>query len=220
MKAKAVVLAAAAVSAAVVFGQGLVPAGKPRVPAKEKPAKELTPEEVEQNRAKAAAFRKAIADRGGWVSVPMAGPALKLVDATAKGWALEGLEAVKANLDRYGLCPVEAVRKGVPANALAEGLEAAKGTCGVVMLVDGAEDAPLMAVYPEERLALIDMTALSKGVKGSGVPRGSGRLCQGKRGAAGPGREADVAGDRAHRRVRGAGRVHMRDEAAREHVGA
>ena len=169
MKAKAVVLAAAAVSAAVVFGQGLVPAGKPRVPAKEKPAKELTPEEVEQNRAKAAAFRKAIADRGGWVSVPMAGPALQLVDATAKGWALEGLEAVKANLDRYGLCPVEAVRKGVPANALAEGLEAAKGTCGVVMLVDGAEDAPLMAVYPEERLALIDMTALSKGVKGSGV---------------------------------------------------
>ena len=169
MKAKAVVVAAAVVSAAVVFGQELVPAGKPRVPAKEKPAKELTPEEVEQNRAKAAAFRKAIADRGGWVSVPMAGPALRLVDATAKGWALEGLEAVKANLDRYGLCPAEAVRRGVPVNALAEGLEAAKGTCGVVMLVDGAEDAPLMAVYPEERLALIDMTALSKGVKGSGM---------------------------------------------------
>ena len=169
MKTKVVVVAIAAMSAAVVCGQGLTPAGKARVPAKEKPAKELTPEEIEQNRAKAAAFRKAIADRGGWVSVPMAGPALRLVDATSKGWALEGLEAVKVNMDRYGLCPVEAIRKGVPANALAEGLEAAKESCGVVMLVDGTENAPLMAVYPEEHLAIIDMTALSKGGVGSGV---------------------------------------------------
>ena len=185
MKAKAVVVAAAVVSAAVVFGQELVPAGKPRVPAKEKPAKELTPEEVEQNRAKAAAFRKAIADRGGWVSVPMAGPALRLVDATAKGWALEGLEAVKANLDRYGLCPAEAVRRGVPVNALAEAHGGVSGGAAGAHRHDGAFE---------------------------------GR--QGKRGAAGPGREADVAGDRAHRRVRGAGRVYVRDEAAREHGGA
>ena len=169
MKTKAVLLSAAALSAAVVWGQALVPAGKARVPEKARPAKALTPEEAEKNRARAAAFRKSIADRGGWVSVPMAGPAMKLVDATSRGWALEGLEAVKANLDRFGLCPSEAVRKGPAGDALAEGRAEAKGACGVVMIVDGAEGAPLMAVYPEEHLAIVDMTALSKGGAGSGV---------------------------------------------------
>ena len=155
-------------SATVAHGQGLTPAGKPRVQEKEKPAKKLTPEEIERNRARAAAFRKAIADKGGWVSVPMAGPAIKLIDATSKGWAMEGLEAVKGNLDRFGLCPSEAVRKSLAGDALAEGRAAAKNASGVVMLVDGAEDAPLMTAYPEEHLALVNMTALSKGVS-SGV---------------------------------------------------
>ena len=169
MNTKLMAAVAAALAASVACGQGLVPSGKARVPAKEKPAKELTPEEVEQNHAKAAAFRKSIADKGGWVSVPMAGPAIKLVDATGKGWALEGLEAVKANLDRFGLCPSEAVRRQLAGDALAEGRAAARESCGVVMLVDGAEDAPLVTAYPEERLALVNMTALSKGAGGSGV---------------------------------------------------
>ena len=169
MKTKVMAVVAAALAASVACGQGLTPAGKARVPVKEKPAKELTPEEIEQNHAKAAAFRKSIADKGGWVSVPMAGPAIKLIDATGKGWALEGLEAVKANLDRFGLCPSEAVRKQLAGNALAEGRAAAKESCGVVMLVDGAEDAPLVTVYPEEHLALVNMTALLKGAGGSGV---------------------------------------------------
>ena len=169
MKTKAMAVVAAALAASVACGQGLTPAGKARVSVKEKPAKELTPEEIEQNHAKAAAFRKSIADKGGWVSVPMAGPAIKLIDATGKGWALEGLEAVKANLDRFGLCPSEAVRKQLAGDALAEGRAAAKESCGVVMLVDGAEDAPLVAVYPEEHLALVNMTALLKGAGGSGV---------------------------------------------------
>ena len=169
MKTKVMAVVAAALAASVACGQGLTPAGKARVPVKEKPAKELTPEEIEQNHAKAAAFRKSIADKGGWVSVPMAGPAIKLIDATGKGWALEGLEAVKANLDRFGLCPSEAVRRQLAGDALAEGHAAAKESCGVVMLVDGAEDAPLVTVYPEEHLAIIDMTALSKGAGGSGV---------------------------------------------------
>ena len=169
MNTKLMAVVAAALAASVACGQGLVPSGKARVPAKEKPAKELTPEEVEQNHAKAAAFRKSIADKGGWVSVPMAGPAIKLVDATGRGWALEGLEAVKANLDRFGLCPSEAVRRQLAGDALAEGRAAARESCGVVMLVDGAEDAPLVTAYPEERLALVNMTALSKGAGGSGV---------------------------------------------------
>ena len=169
MKTKAMAVVAAALAASVACGQGLTPAGKARVSVKEKPAKELTPEEIEQNHAKAAAFRKSIADKGGWVSVPMAGPAIKLIDATGRGWALEGLEAVKANLDRFGLCPSEAVRKQLAGDALAEGRAAAKESCGVVMLVDGAEDAPLVAVYPEEHLALVNMTALLKGAGGSGV---------------------------------------------------
>ena len=172
MNTKAMIVAAAvvaAMSASVVCGQGLTPAGKARVQPKEKPAKELTPEEIERNHAKAAAFRKAIADRGGWVSAPMSGPALRLVDATGKGWAMEGLEAVKANLDRFGLCPSEAVRRSIAGDALAEGRAETRGTCGVVMLVDGAEDAPLMAAYPEEHLAIVNMTALSKGVGGSGM---------------------------------------------------
>ena len=169
MNTKLMAVVAAALAASVACGQGLVPSGKARVPAKEKPAKELTPEEVEQNHAKAAAFRKSIADKGGWVSVPMAGPAIKLVDATGKGWALEGLEAVKANLDRFGLCPSEAVRRQLAGDALAEGRAAARESCGVVMLVDGAEDAPLVTAYPEERLALVNMTALSQGAGGSGV---------------------------------------------------
>ena len=163
-----IVLLIAALSATVVYGQGLTPSGKPRVQEKEKPAKELTPEEIEQNRARAAAFRKAIADKGGWVSVPMAGPAIKLIDATGMGWAMEGLQAVKANLDRFGLCPSEAVRKSLAGDALAEGRAAAKDASGVVMLVDGAEDGPLMTAYPEEHLALVNMTVLSKGVS-SGV---------------------------------------------------
>lgn len=169
MKMNIVLMVAATLSASVVCGQGLTPTGKARVQIKEKPAKELTPEEIEQNHAKAAAFRKAIADKGGWVSVPMAGPAIKLIDATSKGWAMEGLEAVKANLDRFGLCPSEAVRKSLVGDALAEGRAVAKDACGVVMIVDGAEDAPLMTAYPEERLALVNMAALSKGVGGSGV---------------------------------------------------
>ena len=169
MKTKVMAVVAAALAASVACGQGLTPAGKARVPVKEKPAKELTPEEIEQNHAKAAAFRKSIADKGGWVSVPMAGPAIKLIDATGKGWALEGLEAVKANLDRFGLCPSEAVRRQLAGDALAEGRAAARESCGVVMLVDGAEDAPLVTVYPEEHLALVNMTALSKGAGGSGV---------------------------------------------------
>jgi len=169
MNTKLMAVVAASLAASVACGQGLTPSGKARVPAKEKPAKELTPEEIEQNHAKAAAFRKAIADKGGWVSVPMAGPAIKLVDATGKGWALEGLEAVKANLDRFGLCPSEAVRRQLAGEALAEGRAAARESCGVVMLVDGAEDAPLVTAYPEERLALVNMTALSKGAGGSGV---------------------------------------------------
>lgn len=159
-----IVLLVAVLSASVAHGQGLTPAGKPRVQEKEKPAKKLTPEEIEQNRARAAAFRKAIVDKGGWVSVPMAGPAIKLIDATSKGWAMEGLEAVKGNLDRFGLCPSEAVRKSLDSEALAEGRAAAKDASGVVMLVDGKEDAPLMTVYPEEHLALINMTVLSKDV--------------------------------------------------------
>ena len=169
MNTKLMAAVAAALAASVACGQGLVPSGEARVPAKEKPAKELTPEEVEQNHAKAAAFRRSIAEKGGWVSVPMAGPAIKLVDATGKGWALEGLEAVKANLDRFGLCPSEAVRRQLAGEALAEGRAAARESCGVVMLVDGAEDAPLVTAYPEERLALVNMTALLKGVGGSGV---------------------------------------------------
>lgn len=168
MKTNIILMVAATLSASVVYGQGLTPAGKARVQEKEKPAKELTPEEIEQNRARAAAFRKAIAAKGGWVSVPMSGPAIKLIDATRKGWAMEGLEAVKVNLDRFGLCPSEAVRKSLVGDALAEGRAAAKDASGVVMLVDGAEDAPLMTAYPEERLALVNMTALSKGVS-SGV---------------------------------------------------
>lgn len=163
-----IVLLIAALSASVVYGQGLTPAGKPRVQEKEKPAKELTPEEIAQNQARAAAFRKAIADKGGWVSVPMAGPAIKLIDATSKGWSMEGLEAVKVNLDRFGLCPSEAVRKSLVGDALTEGRAAAKDASGVVMLVDGAEDAPLMTAYPEEHLALVNMTVLSKNVS-SGV---------------------------------------------------
>jgi len=170
MKTNAILmLAAAVVSASVVYGQGLTPSGKSRVTVKEKPAKVLTPEEAAQNRAKADSFLAAIAAEVGLVEVPMGGPSLKLIDATAKGWALEGLEAVKVNLDRFALCPSEAVRKGVPGNVLAEGRAATKGSCGVVMLVDGAEDAPVMTVYPEEHLALIDMTALGKGVTGSGM---------------------------------------------------
>lgn len=168
MKTNIVLMVAAALSASVVYGQGLTPAGKARVQEKEKPAKELTPEEIAQNHAKAAAFRKAIADKGGWVSVPMAGPAIKLIDATSKGWAMEGLDAVKANLDRFGLCPSEAVRKSLVGDPLAEGRAAAKDANGVVMLVDGAEDAPLMTAYPEEHLALVNMTALSKNAS-SGV---------------------------------------------------
>ena len=163
-----IILMVAALSATVAHGQGLTPAGKPRVQEKEKPAKKLTPEEIERNRARAAAFRKAIADKGGWVSVPMAGPTIKLIDATSKGWAMEGLEADKGNLDRFGLCPSEAVRKSLAGDALAEGRAAAKDASGVVMLVDGAEDAPLMTAYPEEHLALVNMTVLSKGVS-SGV---------------------------------------------------
>ena len=169
MKAKVILMVAAAVSATVVCGQELTPAGRTRVPVKERQTKPLTPEEAEAAREKGAALRKAIAAKGGWVTVPMAGPSLKLVDATAKGWALPGLEAVKANLDRFGMCPSEAVRKSVPKDALADGLAAAKESCCVVMLVDGAEDAPLVTVYPEERLALVNMTALSKGASGSGV---------------------------------------------------
>lgn len=168
MKTNIILMVAATLSASVVYGQGLTPAGKARVQEKEKPAKELTPEEIEQNRARAAAFRKAIAAKGGWVSVPMSGPAIKLIDATRKGWAMEGLEAVKVNLDRFGLCPSEAVRKSLVGDSLAEGRAAAKDASGVVMLVDGAEDAPLMTAYPEEHLALVNMTALSKGVS-SGV---------------------------------------------------
>ena len=168
MKTNIILMVAATLSALVVYGQGLTPAGKARVQEKEKPAKELTPEEIEQNRARAAAFRKAIAAKGGWVSVPMSGPAIKLIDATRKGWAMEGLEAVKVNLDRFGLCPSEAVRMSLVGDALAEGRAAAKDASGVVMLVDGAEDAPLMTAYPEEHLALVNMTVLSKGVS-SGV---------------------------------------------------
>ena len=168
MKTNIVLMVAAALSASLVCGQGLTPAGKSRVQEKEKPAKELTPEEIAQNHARAAAFRKAIADKGGWVSVPMAGPAIKLIDATSKGWAMEGLEAVKVNLDRFGLCPSEAVRKSLAGDPLAEGRAAAKDASGVIMLVDGAEDAPLMTAYPEEHLAIVNMTALSKGVS-SGV---------------------------------------------------
>lgn len=163
-----IVLLVAALSASVVYGQGLTPAGKARVQEKEKPTKELTPEEAAQNHAKVEALRKAIADKGGWVSVPMAGPAIKLIDATTKGWAKEGLQAVKANLDRFGLCPSMTERKVLAGDALAEGRAAAKGASGVVMLVDGAEDAPLMTAYPEERLALVNMTALSKNAS-SGV---------------------------------------------------
>ena len=168
MKTNIVLMVAAALSASLVCGQGLTPAGKSRVQEKEKPAKELTPEEIAQNHAKAQAFRKAIADKGGWVSVPMAGPAIKLIDATSKGWAMEGLDAVKANLDRFGLCPSEAMRKSLTGDALAEGRAAAKDASGVIMLVDGAEDAPLMTAYPEEHLALVNMAALSTGVS-SGV---------------------------------------------------
>lgn len=168
MKTNIVLMVAAALSASVVYGQGLTPAGKARVQEKEKPAKELTPEEVAQNHAKAAAFRKAIADKGGWVSVQMAGPAIKLIDATSKGWAMEGLEAVKASLDRFGLCPSMTERKVLAGDPLAEGRAAAKDASGVVMLVDGAEDAPLMTAYPEEHLALVNMTALSKNAS-SGV---------------------------------------------------
>ena len=168
MKTNIVLMVAATLSASVVCGQGLTPAGKSRVQEKEKPAKELTPEEVAQNHAKAQAFRKAIADKGGWVSVPMAGPAIKLIDATSKGWAMEGLEAAKGNLDRFGLCPSMTERKVLAGDALAEGRAAAKDASGVVMLVDCAEDAPLMTAYPEEHLALVNMTALSKNA-GSGV---------------------------------------------------
>ena len=169
MKKNTILMVAAVVSASAACAQELAPAGKPRVQPKERPAKALTPEEVAQNKAKAAAFRKAIADRGGWVSAPMAGPSLKLVDATAKGWALSGLELVKGNLDRFGLCPSETLRKPVSGDALAEGRALVQGSSAVVMLVDGAEDAPLVAAYPEERLALVNMTALSKGASGSGV---------------------------------------------------
>ena len=163
-----IVLLVAALSASVAYGQGLTPAGKARVQEKEKPTKELTPEEAAQNHAKVEALRKAIADKGGWVSVPMAGPAIKLIDATTKGWAMEGLQTVKANLDRFGLCPSMTERMVLAGDALAEGRAVAKDASGVVMLVDGAEDAPLMTAYPEEHLALVNMTALSKNAS-SGV---------------------------------------------------
>ena len=169
MKIRTILMIAAAASASAVCAQGLTPAGKARVQAKEKPAKTLTPEEVAQNKAKAAAFRKAIANRGGWVSAPMSGPALKLVDATAKGWAMSGLEQVKGNLDRYGLCPSEILRKAVSGDVLAEGRALVRESSGVVMLVDGAEDAPLTTVYPDEHLALVNMAALCKGATGSGI---------------------------------------------------
>lgn len=169
MKINIVLMIATVVSGLVVYGQGLTPSGKARVPVKDKPAKELTPEEVEKNRAKAAAFRKAIANKGGWVSVQMAGPALTLIDATGKGWAMEGLEAVKANLDRFGLCPSQVLRKSLTEDVLADGRAATQGACGVVMLVDGSEGAPLTTIYPDEHLALINMTALSKGISGSGM---------------------------------------------------
>lgn len=169
MKIRTILMIAAAASASAVCAQGLTPAGKARVQAKEKPAKALTPEEVAQNKAKAAAFRKAIANRGGWVSAPMSGPALKLVDATAKGWAMSGLEQVKGNLDRYGLCPSEILRKAVSGDVLAEGRAVVREASGVVMLVDGTEDAPLTTVYPDEHLALVNMAALSKGATGSGI---------------------------------------------------
>lgn len=169
MKVHAILTVAAVASAAVVSGQELVPAGKPRVQEKEQPAKVLSPEEVAQNKARAAALRKAIADKGGWVSAPLAGPALRLVDATAKGWAMSGLELVKGNLDRFGMCPSEVVRKALAGDALAEGRAQARGSSGVVMLVDGGEGAPLVTVYSEEGLALVNMTALCKGAEGSGL---------------------------------------------------
>lgn len=163
-----IVLLAAVLSASLVYGQGLTPAGKARVPEKEKKTKELTPEEIAQNHVKAEALRKSIAYKGGWVSVPVSGPAIKLIDATSKGWSMEGLQAVKVNLDRFDLCPSMTERKALSGDALTEGRAAAKDASGVVMLVDGAEDAPLMTIHPEEHLALINMTALSKNAS-SGV---------------------------------------------------
>lgn len=168
MKTKIVMMVAAALSASAACAQGLTPAGKARVQEKVISAKELTPDEVEQNHAKAEALRKSIADKGGWVAVSVAGPTIKLIDATSKGWAMEGLEAVKVNLDRFGLCPSITERKPLAGDPLAEGRAAAKDASGVVMLVDGAEDAPLMTAYPEEHLALVNMTVLSKDVS-SGV---------------------------------------------------
>ena len=169
MKIHTILMFAAVASASVACAQGLTPVGKPRVQSGSKPAKELTPEEIERNRANAAALRKLIDDKGGWVSVPLSGPSLKLIDATARGWAMEGLETVKANLDRYALCPSEVVRKTVTGNALDDGRMAAQGACGVVMLIDSAEGAPIMTVHPEEHLAFLNMNAICKGSVSSGM---------------------------------------------------
>ena len=169
MKATKILIATSMLAiASVVCAQELTPAGKRRVQSKDKAERTISPAEMEQNRARLVAFQNALVGKGGWVSVPASGPSLKLVDATAKGWAMSGLELVKGNLDRFAMCPSESVRKAVPGDYLKEGRALARDSSGVVMLVDETEDAPLMTVYPEERLALVNMTALCKGVDCSG----------------------------------------------------
>ena len=161
-------LAAITTVTAVAFAQELTPTGKSRNPRKQTAVMNTATNAA--GSVQAQKFRQTVAAMGGFVSIPMSGPGIHLVDATENGWAMSGLEAVKTGLDKFGMCPSEVIRKPSPKlDAWKVAQELVKNSCGLVMIIDGGVNEPLMTAYPEEHIALVNMKALSEGVKGSGV---------------------------------------------------
>lgn len=124
------------------------------------------------NRALRAQYIKKM---GGIVHLPASGSVLLIVDATSKlvGEASYAeVEKVMREYDMVALRMEQDAKAGDKISA-SSAFDFAKtkssGAAGVVLLFNGGMKAPVLATYPEDRIAVLNVDALCTGAKGSGI---------------------------------------------------
>lgn len=125
---------------------------------------------------------------GGFVDVPPVGPAMIIADArSAADSAVPARVAgtVREMLKLGASCKVSPFNGGETPFAHAVSLRKAEKGLLVILLCDGAKDEPALAVYPEERVAIVSAAAATAFAKGQDAEkrlvkeiwRGIGFIC-------------------------------------------
>ena len=102
---------------------------------------------------------------GGFLEIPASGARIALLDARAEsdGAPATVAETIQRTM-RYGVDVVRVKLDGAAAYDRALALRKERGAAVAVMVADAGAAAPVLAVYPEDRVAVVNVSGLYLGV--------------------------------------------------------